>query len=264
MIAALAQAGQAFGDDALTGMARTAADAILASMLTTEGTLLHRSRNGEAGIPGFLEDYTFFVWGLIDLYEATFDVRYLRHAIALTDRMLVLFHDEDNGGLFFTASDAEELIVRTKESYDGATPSGNSVAAYNLVRLARMTGNIDYESRAQAILRAFSTQLGQSPSGSTVMLMALDFAEGEGKEIVLAGRSQGSVESMAAAVRQRWEPRSVLLFHPSNDAEEIEELVSSIKDNTTQDGKATAYVCRNFACELPVQSVEALIEKLLR
>jgi uncharacterized protein YyaL (SSP411 family) len=262
MIAALAQAGQAFGDEDLTAMAERAADAIIKLMLTKDGTLLHRSRMGNAGIPGFLEDYAFFAWGLIDLYEATFETRYLRHAVELNDTLLRLFHDDANGGLFFTASDAEKLIVRTKESHDGALPSGNSAAAYNLVRLARMTGNTDYETRAQAILRAFGTQLSQSPTGSTVMLMALDFAEGEGKEIVLAGKNPEAVAEMAIAVRQLWEPRSVMLFHPEKDASKIEGLASFIKDNTAQNGKPTAYVCRNFACELPVTSVKDLLQSL--
>ncbi|MFZ1730487.1 MAG: thioredoxin domain-containing protein [Bacteroidota bacterium] len=262
MISALAQAGQAFGDAALTTMAQRAADAILNQMLQKDGALLHRMRQGKAGIPGFLEDYTYFTWGLIDLYEASFETRYLGAAVSLTEKMLALFHDGANGGLFFTAKDAEELIVRTKESYDGATPSGNSVAAYNLVRLARMTGTVAYEQRAQEILRAFASQLAQAPTGSTVMLMALDFVGKGGKEIVLAAKDRNAAAAMAAEVRRRWEPRSVLLFHPEHDAEEIETLVSYIKDNQPVDGKATAYVCRNFACELPVTSAGALADKL--
>ncbi len=262
MISALAQAGQAFDDAGLTAMAQRAADTILDRLLQKDGTLLHRMRKGKAGIPGFLEDYAFFSWGLIDLYEATFETRYLGHAFSLTEKMLTLFHDEANGGLFFTAAGAEKLIVRTKESHDGATPSGNSVAAYNLVRLSRMTGNTAYEQRAQEILRAFASQLTQSPTGSTVMLMALDFAGKGGKEIVLAAGDRKEAAAMATAVRGRWEPRSVLLFHPEKGAKEIETLVSYIKENRSVDGKATAYVCRNFACELPVTSAEALLDKL--
>jgi hypothetical protein len=262
MISALGQAAQAFDDESFSDMARQAADAILEHLLVEDGTLLHRMRQGKAGIPGFLEDYAFFVWGLLDLYEATFETRYFRAAVSLTNKMLVLFNDDANGGLFFTANDAEKLIVRTKESYDGATPSGNSVAAYNLVRLARMTGNTAFEARAQAILRAFASQLEQSPTGSTVMLMALDFQVEPGKEIVIAAEDILDASAMATAVRERWEPRSVLLFHPAHGAKEIERLVSFIKDNNAVDNRPTAYVCRDFACELPVTSVAALVKKL--
>lgn len=258
MIAALAQAGQAFGDVELITLARRASDALLERMLTDDGTLLHRYREGEAGITGFLEDYAFLSWGLLDLYEATFETRYLRHAVELNDRMLALFHDDANGGLYFTAADGEQLIARTKESHDGAIPSGNSAAAYNLVRLARMTGRMELEERAMRIMEAFAGQLDQYPTGSTVMLMALDIMREGGKEIVLAGSDAAHVAELAAAIRTRWEPRSVLLFRSPANAEEIDALVSYIGEHTAIDGKPTAYVCRNFACELPVHDVEQL------
>ncbi|MBN1447977.1 MAG: thioredoxin domain-containing protein [Bacteroidetes bacterium] len=262
MIAALARAGSAFGDESVTRMAQRAADAILERMLTKDGTLLHRIRGGDAGIPGFLEDYAFLTWGLIDLYQATFDVRYLTHAVSLTEEMLSRFSAQDHGALFFTADDAEELIVRTVESHDGALPSGNSAAAYNLVRLARMTGRSEWEERAQDIMRAFAAQLERYAAGSTVMLTALDFAKEDGQEIVLAGRDTAAVSSLAAEVRRRWLPRSVLLFHPDGDAEEIRRLVPFIEHNAAVDGKPAAWVCRNFACEMPVHGAEELGARL--
>ena len=258
MIAGLAQAGQAFGDDELTAMARRAADALLERMLTGDGVLMHRYRAGEAGITGFLEDYAFLSWGLLDLYEATFETRYLRHATELTDSMLTRFHDDANGGLYFTAADGEQLIARTKEAHDGAIPSGNSAAAYNLVRIARMTGRMDLEERAQSIMEAFAGQLEQYPTGSTVMLMALDIMREGGKEIVLVGSDAAAVLDLATVIRSRWEPRSVLLFRPSMNEKEIDDLVSYIGEHSAIDGKPTAYVCRNFACELPVHDVTQL------
>jgi len=263
MIAALAQAGQAFDRDELIDMARRAADTLLDRMRDTDaGTLLHRLRGEDAGIPGFLEDYAFFAWGLIDLYQATFETRYLAEAVALTEEMLERFGDDGHGALYFTAGDAEQLIVRTVESHDGAMPSGNSAAAYNLMRLARMTGRGEWEQRAEDIMRAFGQQLERHPAGSTVMLTALDFARGDGREIVLAGKDAAAVAPLAAEVRKRWTPRSVLLFHSKENSAALRDLAPFVEHNTAVDGKPTAWVCRNFACEMPVHSTSELGRKL--
>ena len=263
MIAALAQAGQAFDRPELIDMARRAADTLLEHMRDADaGTLLRRLRGEDAGIDGFLEDYAFFTWGLIDLYQATFETRYLAEAVALTGEMLERFGDEKHGALYFTTGDTEELIVRTVESHDGALPSGNSAAAYNLMRLARMTGHEEWEQRAEHIMRAFAGQLERYPAGSTVMLTALDFARGEGREIVLAGKDATAVAPLASAVRKRWTPRSVLLFHSEQNSAALRELAPYVEHNTAVDGKPTAWVCRNFACEMPVHSAEELGEKL--
>jgi uncharacterized protein len=259
MISALARAGQAFDDAGITTLASRAADALLARLRDGEGRLLHRLRGDDAGIPGFLEDYAFVTWGLIDLYEATFETRFLRHAVEFTDTMLTLFHDSNDGGLFFTASDAEQLIVRSKEAHDGALPSGNAAAAYNLQRLSRLTGNTEYERRADAIIHAFGAQLERYPTGHTVMLTALHFARTPGQEIVLAGSGTAAVDEMARALRTRWLPESVLLFRDSAEPEDITALAPFLADNTAINNEATAYVCRGFACELPVSSVEKML-----
>jgi uncharacterized protein YyaL (SSP411 family) len=259
MIAALAQAGQAFDDASLVSFSADAADALLTHMHAEGGRLLHRLRDDDVGIPGYLEDYAFVVWGLIDVYEATFESRFLRNAIALTDRMLALFHDDADGGLFHTAHDAEVLIVRSKEAYDGALPSGNAAAAYNLARLARLTGRAAYEERAEAIVRAFGASLGRHPTGSAAMLMALDFMRGSGQEIVLVGNDRESVAEMARALRTRWLPRSVLLFRSAGTADEEIALAPFLADMVPIHGEAAAYVCRGFTCELPAGTVEEML-----
>jgi uncharacterized protein len=237
---------------------------VFARLRAGDGRLLHRLRGADAGIPGFLEDYAFVVWGLIDLYEATFETTYLRHAVDLTDDMLELFHDETDGGLYFTAADAEELIVRVKEAHDGALPSGNAVAACNLLRLARMTGRIEYEKRAELIIEAFGAQVERHPTGHTVMLTALHFAQSPGHEIVLTGPDRQSVADMARALRTRWLPQSVFLFRGGERTGEIDELAPFVSSYRPVDGKAAAYVCRGFACELPVTSVDEMIQLLER
>ncbi len=262
MVSALAQAGQAFDDAELIAFASRAASALIAHLRDDEGSLLHRLRGDDAGIPGFLDDYAFVIWGLLDVYEGSFETRFLRDAAALAEKMLVLFHDDSNGGLFFSSHDAEELIIRSKESHDGALPSGNAAAAYVLMRLARMTGRTTYEKRAEEIAAAFGTQLAQYPAGSTVMLTALHFARAAGEEIVLAGENPLAVSEMARALRTRWLPDSVLVFRPAASAEDITQLAPYTASTLPIDSKATAYVCHGFACELPVQSVEEMLALL--
>ncbi len=153
MIAALAKAGQAFGDTRYTEQARKAETFLWNHLRRGDGRLLARYRDGQAAYPGYVDDYAFYVWGLIELYQTTFDVQYLRRALTLNQNMIDLFWDEERDGLFFTGSDSEQLISRPKEIYDGAIPSGNSIAAHNFVRLARLTGETRLEDYAPSSLR---------------------------------------------------------------------------------------------------------------
>ena len=149
MIAALSKGAQAFDQPKYADAARKAADFIFKTMRDPSGRLLHRFRDGEAALHAHVDDYSFLIWGLLELYEASFDVHYLQSALTLNDDFMAHFWDAGGGGLYFTADDAEELLLRKKEIYDGATPSGNSVAALNLLRLARITANADLEQRAE-------------------------------------------------------------------------------------------------------------------
>ena len=184
MIAALAKGGKVLNDPTYTNAAKKAADFVLDKLRTKKGRLLKRYRDGEAGLPAHLEDYAFMVWGLIDLYEATFSKPYLEEAIELHEIMLKHFWDPNNGGLFMTADDGEKLLVRNKEIYDGAIPSGNSVAALNSSRLARITGSTDFESRTQKIIRNFSEKISHYPRGHSQIMIAFDFLLGPSHEIV--------------------------------------------------------------------------------
>ena len=258
MISALAQAAAAFDDTAISVMACRAADALRARLRAADGRLLHRLRGEDADIPGFLDDYAFVIWGLIDLYQATFLTQYLREAVELTEAMLVLFRDETDAGLFFTASDAEPMIVRMKDAHDGALPSGNAAAAYNLVRLARLTGNSTYERHAENILSAFGAQVDRAPTGHTVLLAAHDLLQTPSVEIVLTGPSRDSVASFARAVRTRWLPHGVMLYRGTDD-DQLAALAPFTAAYTTIDGEAAAYVCRGFQCELPVTTVDAML-----
>ena len=263
MISALAQAGQALDEPTYVAAASKAADYCLSTLRRKDGRLLKRSRRGNAGLPAHLEDYAFMIHGLVDLYQATFETRYLREALALTDLTLKHFWDKEGGGFFLTADDGEKLLVRAKESYDGALPSGNSIMALNLMRLARATGRTTYEEKAQALVQAFAGAIARSGQGHTQWLSALDFAIGPSLEIVIAGDPDSKeAQAMLRIVRERFIPNKVLLFRPDGDKPPIAGLAPFLENQASIDGKATAYVCRNQVCEKPVTSVKALAELL--
>jgi uncharacterized protein len=260
MIAALARAGTAFGDDRLTCAAEAAAGFILTTMRDAEGRLFHRYREGEAGLPPCADDYAFFIWGLLELYEATFETRYLGEAIALQKIMDDDFLDHEEGGFFFAPSGADDLILRVKESYDGAVPSANSVSMLNLLRLARFTGRALYDERAAGVARAFGGSVAGSPAAHTQFLVAVDFALGDAIEVVIAGRegARDTIE-MIEEVRAGFRPSKVVLFRPEG---ERVPPICTVAPFTTElraiDGKATAYVCHAGECALPVSGKAAM------
>lgn len=174
IIAVLSKAGAAFGDDKLIDSTKKASDFILDS-INDDRKLLHRYRKGEWNISGDVDDYAFFVWGLIELYEASFNIKYLKAAIKLNNEMLKYFWDEGKGGLFFTSLDSEKLLIRNKEIYDGAVPSGNSVALLNLLRLARITGDSELENKAEELNKAFSQTINEIPYAYSQFLIGVDF-----------------------------------------------------------------------------------------
>jgi uncharacterized protein YyaL (SSP411 family) len=265
MIVALAEAGRVLAEPSYLEAAERATDFILAHMRDTTGQLFHRYRDGEAAIPGFLDDYAFFIWALIVLYEATFEVKYLRIATELNDILTQHFWDNEQGGFFRIADDAETLLVRPKEAHDGAIPSGNSVSMMNLLRLARMTANPDLETKAMRIGQVFSADVLASPAGFTQLMTAADFAIGPTYEIVLVGNpARNDTKAMQVALNEKYLPNKVLIQVPlSGPAPDIVKLAPFVKDYKAVDGKATAYVCRNHQCQLPITRVTEML-RLLR
>ena len=203
MIAALARGARVLDDQDYSTAAVRAAQFLLNNMRDTgTGRLLARYRDGQAAYPAYLDDYAFLTWGLIELYGATFDPVWLEQALSLNRQMMDLFRDEQGGGLFFTGQDAEQLLARPKEIYDGAMPSGNSVAALNLLRLARLTGDDGLEEQAAAQLGAFAGTVSGYPSSYTFYLCALDLALGAPLEIVVAGqRGAADTEALLQVLR---------------------------------------------------------------
>ncbi len=263
MIAACAMAAQALGEPRYAEAAQRAADFILSRMRTSEGGLLHRYREGDAAVPGNLDDYAFMVWGLIELYEATFEPRALRTALELNDYALRHFWDEAKGGFFFTADNQERVLVRSKEIYDGAVPSGNSASLLNLLRLARLTGRTD--EKAAQLSAAFGASIGESPAAYTLWMVALDFALGPAYEVVISGKPQAEdTQVMLRALREVFLPNKVVLLLPDDAAsEEITGLAEFTRPMKTARGKAVVYVCRNFQCKLPATDPQEMLKLLI-
>ena len=264
MIAAFAQSARAFDEPEYEAAAVRAGKFVLSALRTADGRLLKRYRAGEAGLPGTLEDYAFLGWGLLELYETTFDVQWLKAAVEITDEMITHFPDEARGGFFSSADDGVQLFVRGKEFYDGAIPSGNSVAALNLLRLGRLTGETRYEEYAQGTLRAASVEVASVAGGHTQLFAAVDFATGPSFEVVIAGDPEADdTKAMLRALRRRFLPHKVVLLRPAaGEDSPITALADYAKLQPSLGGKATAYVCRDFTCAAPTTDVETMLRLL--
>ena len=264
MIASLARAAQVLGHVEYREAARRAADFILSEMKSNDHRLLHRYREGEAAIKGKLNDYTFFIAGLIELYQATFEQTYLAAAVQIAESMIEYFWDDEDGGFYLTPDDGEKLLSRPKDTYDGAIPSGNSVAMEVLVKLSRLTGRTELEERAVALSRSFSKTLVKYPSVHTYMMGAVDFLVGPSFEIVLVGDPEAEdTQRLYRELMSRYLPNKVVLFKPADDRRHpISDLAPYTESMTSLDGKATVYVCTNFACELPTTDVKKMVSLL--
>jgi uncharacterized protein YyaL (SSP411 family) len=249
MISAFALGGAVLEEPRYAEAARCAAEFILARMYDpATGVLLRRYRAGDAAIPGFLDDYALFVQALIDLYEAQFDLAHLRMAVTLTEKMRELFEDPAGACFSSPAGDAS-LVLRVKEDYDGAEPSGNSVATMNLLRLARMTNRAEFREAADRAFAAFGTRLSHAPVAVPQMLAACEFALGEPREIIFAGeRGSPALDSLVRELRRRFVPNRVAMLA----GPELKDWVPGIGTMTAPSGAAAVYVCRNYACQLPV------------
>lgn len=252
MMSALAVGGAVLGEPRYARAAASAGTFILNEL--RKGDRLQRSwKDGRASGPGFLEDDAFFVAGLLDLYEATFEQRWLAEALQLAERAESLFADDENGGWFRSASDHEELIAREKLNYDGAEPAGASVALRNTLRLYSMTGDERWRRRAERALRAYSRTLTQKPSALHEMLLALDHFTAPSTEIVLIWSSKESAPSeFVDPLRRVFLPNRALLgAAEGSDLDSLARLAAIACEKTTLGGQTTAYVCTDGTCRLP-------------
>ena len=235
-IAALARGAAVLEAPLYAQVAADAAGFIEKRMTDGDGRPGRRYRDGETTYPAYLDDYAYLSWGLLELYQATFRLEHLRRAVRLTEQMLDLFSGE-GGALNCAPAGRTDGLPHYQEAYDGATPSGNSVAAVNLLRLGRLTGRTHWEERGEAILRAFSAELQSSPASFTHMLTALDYILGPAGEIIITGDTGSTgVERLAAAVRKSFAPNTLLLFHPAGLGASTLTLVPYLEKHPRQPG----------------------------
>ena len=263
MIAALCKAARAFEDEAYADAAEAAATFALTTLRDQDGRLFKRARGEVAGLHSSLEDYAFLVQGLIELYETRWNPAHLEAALALTEQMIEDYQDEQEGGFYLSPESATDLLLRPKDAYDGALPSGNSVAASNLIRLARATGRSEYEELAAGTFRAFSGHVAQAPVSYTQMMVALDLAVGPTFELVVVGDPESAATREALAeLGKAYLPRKVTLLRPSGDAAALSKLAPWTAEQKAADGGPTFYLCRDFTCQAPTNDWEAVRAEL--
>lgn len=263
-LSAFARAYQVMDESRYLKAAQDAAQFLLRTLYDPSAGRLHRRyRDGEAKLEAHLEDYAFVVAGLLDLYEADFDITWLERAVGLTEKQIEIFWDKEHGGFFETTGEDPSIIVRMKERYDGAEPSGNSVAAMNLLRLAHLTGNASFREKAEQTLEAFASVLEQQPVVMPSMASAYDFSTAKVKEIVIAGRKDHPhVQAVLRLVRGMCLPNKVvLLLEPSNRSR-LARLAPFTAALDAATDSVKVFICEEHACRLPTSDVAA-VEELL-
>ena len=237
---------------------------ILLDQMQNGNLLLRTYKDGKAKLNGYLEDYACFIDGLISLYESTGKLRWIQAAVSLADKMIEQFWDEDAGGFYFTGKAHEELIVRSKEFLDNATPSGNSIAVLSLLRLSLLTGNQDYHRRATDVLRLMANQIRRYPSAFGFALCTLDFYLDSPLEIAIVGDASDSrLDELAHTVWQTYLPNRVVALCTESHAEAAA-LVPLLRERNTLNDQPTAFVCEAYTCQTPVHSSGELVNQLTR
>lgn len=261
MIAAFARATQLLNDPGYLEAATRAAAFLRAELYDASRKVLFRNyREGRSAVEGFADDYAFLIQGLLDLYEASFDVGWLRFAIELQETQDRLFFDEDRGGYFSGAGDDPSILLRLKEDNDSAEPAASSVAVLNLLRLAQIRNDASAYVRAEKTIEAFAPQIDHFPSAMPQMLVALDLTLSEPRQIVIAGdRDSAERHALVAEVHRHFLPHKVLLLADGGEGQRyLDEKLEALRGMKAVDGKSAAYVCENFTCQAPVTDPKAL------
>ncbi|MBN1855483.1 MAG: thioredoxin domain-containing protein [Dehalococcoidia bacterium] len=265
-IAAFAKAGRALGAPDLIAAAERAAAFVLKELVSEEGRLLHSYRDGEASVPGMLEDYAFMVYGLLELYQASHQYTYLQSAVKLNADMLSLFWDQDKGGFFQTGSDAEQLVVRIKPSFDGALPSGNSAASMNCARIARLTSDPEMDEVVDRLFASLSVLVDRSPSLYTHLLLGHRLRYGDVFVTIVVGEADGEdTKALLNVLDGVYAPANLVVYVPTGEAhDDLLQMVPVARNHSLLDGHAGAYVCDREMCASPTSNPEELRALLLR
>jgi uncharacterized protein YyaL (SSP411 family) len=263
MISALAKGGAILDEPRYADAARRAAEFLIAHMYDAgSGILLRRYREGDAAIPGFLDDYALFAQALLDLYETQFDRRHLDLALQLTEKQRELFEDAAGGAFFSSPAGDRDLVLRVKEDYDGAEPSGNSVALSNLLRLAEIFNREDLRASVERLLAAFAARLTAAPVALPQMLAACGFRLGPARQIILVGdRDADDTNALLRTLHARFVPQKIVLLVDSAETRAaLSAAIPAIASMEPLDGRASAYVCRDYTCQMPVNTADAFAE----
>lgn len=262
MIAALAKAARALNNEELASRAVTAATALLERLGQPEDRLLHRLRDGEAAVPGMLDDYAFLAWGLIELYQTVFDPALLARAVGLAKAMIAHFADEA-GGFFLSPDDGEALLLRQKIFFDAAIPSGNSVAFFVLTTLYRLTGEKRFDEQARKLAGCYTARLGDRPSGYAFFLCGLSQLLAPAAEVTIAGDPDAQdTHALARTIFNRYLPEVAVVLRPDEEAPDIVDLAPFTKFQLPVQGQAAAHVCRAGSCQPPTTDPAAVLRLL--
>ena len=264
MIGALAKAARVLDQPEYGEAAKRAAQFILHNMRSKDGKLLHRWRNDRAGISATAADYSFMIWGFLELYDWDFDHAWLQHALDLNVKLLENYWDEKLGGFYLTVANEKSMLPRIKETIDTALPSSNAVSMYNLLKLSRLTGNHALEEKATKINSLLSARVKVSPLALPMLLAALDMALAPSQEVVIVGKKDADdTKEMLQALRKSYHPNTVLLFKPAGEQNPpINKYAGFVEFMTAINNKATAYVCTNFKCNFPTTDPAKMLESL--
>lgn len=264
MIAALAMGARILGDDKLLTRAIEAVDFIMKSCRDEKGRLYGSYIDGELSGSGYAHDYSYLIWGLIELYETCYDSQYLEYALELTDDMLEIFYDREEGGLFLYGTDDEQLVHRPKDIYDGALPSSNSIATYNLLRLASLTGNRELYNIGVEQFETFRTVIRDNPDSYTAFLISFMFEVFPSSEIVLVGRRDDYVlRQMIEQMSEDFMPGGVsLVVFEGEDNRSLAQMSPFSREYRTVDGKSAAYICSKNTCRPPITDMESFTREI--
>lgn len=261
MIAALSKAYKVLEDERYLEYAKKAIDFIYNNLVDSKGRLFARYREKEAKYKAILDDYAFLTYGLIELYESSYEILYLKKAIDLTEAMIDLFFDEKNAGFFLYGKDSEKLIARPKELFDGAIPSGNSVAAYNLIRLARITGKSLFEEISKDVLDYIAGSIISEEINHSFFLIASSFALNKTKELICVIKDESEKEKIKDTLSDMQAFNLTVIIKNEENSSELEELIPYTKDYTLKDNKATYYLCEGNSCFPPTNNLNEILAK---
>ncbi len=264
LMAALAQAGRILDEPSYISMAEQIYQFIITKLSTSEQQLFHSYQNGQAKIPGFADDYAFFIWSLLELFQTTFQPKYLKQSMEFTHYFLDHFSDKTNGGIFFTDESGDQILMRTKKITDGAYPSAFSVTLSNLIGLFHLTGNVEFADHAENLIISCSTHLSAHPMALSHFLTGLLYYFNPSSEIIIVGNKQDKeTKKILKTIRSFYLPHTVVILEDAEyTAPQLNQIIPSLSAYTTIDNRPTIYVCQQFKCQQPTTHI-AEMKRLL-